>query len=264
MKSNQVIMDFDTALYNKSEVLKNITRLISMHKAGKLGGEIMPEDARPIIIDLHSSDNYHFLTLPMTLNYQRNSYTLWQSAAKAFLDKECNAIFHPNIVAEMSVDELRTLLLRHKVALQPNKHVDTWQRVSKSIVKLFDSDIRNLFIEADFDISKIKMIVQEVNKKDFPYLSGHKIFNYWLHVMEVYTPTKFKNRQEISVAPDTHIIQGTLRLGLIKGNIDEIAQNRTVVADAWTELLNKTDIVPIDVHTPLWLWSKRGFPPIEA
>jgi hypothetical protein len=263
MNTNQVSIDFGTSNYDKSDVLKNIKLLISMHKAGKLGGEVMPEDARPNIIDIHSLENYHFLTLPMALNYQRNSYTLWQSAASAYLDKECNAVFNPNIVAEMSVDELRTLLLKHKVALQPNKHIDTWRRISIAIVKLFDGDIRNLFIQTDADISKIKSIIQEANKKDFPYLSGHKIFNYWLHVMEVYTPTKFKNRHEISVAPDTHIIQGTLRLGLITGDIEEIAQNRTVVADAWTELLKTTDIVPIDVHTPLWLWSKRGFPKIE-
>jgi len=263
MKSHQVTMNFGTAAYNESDVLKNINRLISMHKSGKLGGEIMPEDARPNIIDLDSSDNYHFLTLPMALNYQRNSYKLWECAAQAYIDKESNAIFHPTISTEMSVEELRALLLKHKVALQPNKHVDTWRRISISIVKLFNGDIRNLFAEADFDIIRIKEIIQDVNKKDFPYLSGHKIFNYWLHVMEVYTPTKFKNRQEISVAPDTHIIQGTLRLGLVKGELDEIAQNRTIVADAWKEILSSTDIAPIDIHTPLWLWSKRGFPQIE-
>lgn len=263
MKSHQTSMDFGTATYSKSDVLTNIHRLISMHKSGKLGGEVMPEDARPNIIDLYSPDNYHFLTLPMALNYQRNSYKLWESAAKAYMDKESNAIFLPKVAASMPIDELRGLLLRHKVALQPNKHVDTWRRISASIVELFKGDIRNLFIQADFDIIRIKELIQVVNKKGFPYLSGHKIFNYWLHVMEVYTPTKFKNRHEISVAPDTHIIQGTLRLGLVDGELEELAQNRTIVADAWREILSSTDIAPIDIHTPLWLWSRRGFPKIE-
>lgn len=90
------------------------------------------------------------------------------------------------------------------MALQPQKHINTWSRISNCLVNHFGGDVRNLLDEEKYDIIKIKQVVQEKFKKDFPYLSGHKIFNYWLHVIENNTPTKFINRQEISVAPDTH------------------------------------------------------------
>lgn len=259
----QVKFDFEDSVYEKKDIVKNIQILIEMHKTGRLGGEIMPEDARPLEIDIHSSDNYQFLTLPMALNYQRNSYKLWESAAKTYLDPNTKDVFNPRLVTKMSLDSLKEKLLKHKVALQPVKHIDTWRRLCNTITELFDGDIRILFEKYDNDVVRIREVMQEIEKKRFPYLSGHKIFNYWLHVMEIYTPLKLKNRIEITVAPDTHIIQGSLRLGLIKGNIEEISQNRIIVSDEWKKVLANTEISPIDIHTPLWLWSKRGFPEIS-
>lgn len=91
------------------------------------------------------------------------------------------------------------------------------------------------------------------------YLGGNKICNYWLYVMEQYTDVKFVDRENITVAPDTHVIQASERLGVIsleeagQGNVQEI------VADRWQEILKGTDLVPIDVHTPMWMWSRNKF-----
>jgi hypothetical protein len=35
-----------------------------------------------------------------------------------------------------------------------------------------------------------------------------------------------------------------------------------LVARTWMEILAGTAIAPIDIHTPLWLWSRSGFIPI--
>ncbi len=48
---------------------------MEMYKRGELGGEIMPEDSNPHL-NKDSLENYLYFTLPMALNYQRNSYTL--------------------------------------------------------------------------------------------------------------------------------------------------------------------------------------------
>lgn len=66
-------------LENKKEILENIEKLKEMHKNGLLGGEIMPEDSNPHL-EISSIQNYNYYTLPMALNYQRNSYKLWESA----------------------------------------------------------------------------------------------------------------------------------------------------------------------------------------
>jgi len=244
-------------------ILEQVYRLIDAHKKGLLGGEVMPEDARPSIIQEDSAENYLFLTLPMALNYQRNSYALWESAAKAFLDPECSDVFKPHSVCKMSEDTLRQKLLKHKVALQPNKHIATWLRISEVLCHHFEGDVRVLLDEAENDILLIRELVQRKYKKQFPYLSGPKIFNYWLYVLESYTPTRFNNRFEISVAPDTHVIQASVELGLIDKNAADKIKS-TDVAKAWHNLLMDEEIAPIDIHTPLWLWSRKGLPPLDA
>ena len=60
---------------NKKEILDKVDKLIVMYKNGDLGGEIMPEDSNPHF-EKSSVENYLYFTLPMALNYQRNSYTL--------------------------------------------------------------------------------------------------------------------------------------------------------------------------------------------
>ncbi|MDO8272421.1 MAG: hypothetical protein Q7U82_10980 [Gammaproteobacteria bacterium] len=250
----------DMKLRSREEIIDEIAILISMHKRGLLGGDVMPEDARPKEIDVSSRDNFHFLTLPMALNYQRNSYTLWKAAAITFLDQSTVDIFDPRKVVLMDISEVREKLTKHKLALQPNKHIDTWMRISTAINKLSNGDIRELFKVNDLDVIKLRKCIQVDNKKDFPYLSGSKIFNYWLYVMGEYTPLKLTNRQEITIAPDTHIIQASIKLGVTSLDLDAAAINREIVSNEWNELLRGTGMLPIDIHTPLWLWSRAGFP----
>lgn len=59
---------------NKKIILDNVDKLMAMYKNGYLGGEVMPEDANPNLRK-DSLENYLYFTLPMALNYQRNSYT---------------------------------------------------------------------------------------------------------------------------------------------------------------------------------------------
>ena len=101
--------------------------------------------------------------------------------------------------------------------------------------------------------------IQVENKKDYPYLSGNKICNYWLFVLHQYTDAKFKNIHNLTIAPDTHVIKATKELGLI--NDSEFNKNdvQLIVIDKWNKLLSGTEFCPIDIHTPLWLWSRNGF-----
>lgn len=152
----------------------------------------------------------------------------------------------------------REKLVKYKVALQPNKQPIIWRTLCETIENDFAGDIRKLFSDNGYSVQKIKEFIAR-NKKKFPYLGGNKICNYWLYVMEQYTDVTFVDRENITVAPDTHVIQASERLGIIsseeagQGNVQEI------VAQRWQEILKGTDLVPIDVHTPMWLWSRGKF-----
>ena len=112
------------------------------------------------------------------------------------------------------------------------------------------------------DIARIKQYVQLEHKKAFPYLSGVKICNYWLYVLHQYTDRRFVNLDALTVAPDTHVCQASLKLGLIPEEAYHSSAVQAIVTDAWRDLLENTPYKPIDIHTPLWLWSRNGFPEI--
>ena len=224
--------------------INKVYALIDAYKSGRLGGEKMPEDENPAL-DKSAKENYLYFTLPMALNYQRNSYMLWECANKTYKDSETTDVFDTKAVIKMDEQRLREKLVKYKVALQPNKQPIIWRTLCETI-------------ENDYSVQNIKTYIAR-NKKKFPYLGGNKICNYWLYVMEQYTDVTFVDRENITVAPDTHVIQASERLGIIsseetgQGNVQEI------VAQRWQEILKGTDLVPIDIHTPMWLWSRGKF-----
>ncbi|MBQ7781161.1 MAG: hypothetical protein IJ405_03975 [Lachnospiraceae bacterium] len=237
--------------------INKVYALLEAYKSGSLGGEKMPEDEKPAL-DKSAKENYLYFTLPMALNYQRNSYMLWECANKTYKDADTADVFETKAVVNMAEQELREKLLKYKVALQSNKQPIIWRTLCQTIEKDFAGDIRRLFSENSYSVCQIKEYISK-NKKKFPYLGGNKICNYWLYVMEQYTDVKFVDRENITVAPDTHVIQASERLGIIsaeeavQGNVQEI------VAKRWQEVLKGTELVPIDVHTPMWLWSRGKF-----
>ncbi len=244
------------------EILDKVEKLIKMHRNGELGGEVMPEDANPGL-EKGSLENYLYFTLPMALNYQRNSYTLWESALKTWQDEETRFVFYPKLCLEKTFEEVQHALTKHKVALQRQKQTEIWIKLCKTFVERFGGDIRKLFDENGNDVEKIRNDVQIIYKKAFPYLSGTKICNYWLYVIYQYTDRKYCNIDKLTVAPDTHVCKATHELGLITDTEYESGNVQAIVIRAWEELLQNTEYKPIDVHTPLWLWSRNGFVEIE-
>ncbi len=247
---------------NKDKILNTVDKLIIMYQNGELGGEVMPEDANPHL-EKASNQNYLYFTLPMALNYQRNSYILWESALKTYHDEETRFVFNPKICLEKKFEEVQYALTKYKVALQKQKQTEIWLALCKTFMEFYNGDIRKLFDSFDNDVNQIRYFIQKQNKKRFPYLSGTKICNYWLYVIYQYTDRLYKNIENLTVAPDTHVVKATHRLGLITD--EELNRNdvQLIVIDRWNELLNGTRYKPIDIHTPLWLWSRNGFKEIK-
>lgn len=243
---------------NKKELLDKVDKLITMYHNGMLGGEVMPEDANPHF-EKSSLENYLYFTLPMALNYQRNSYTLWKSALETYNDEETSFVFSPKICLEKTFEEVQYALTKHNVALQKQKQTLIWLSLCNTFIELFDGDIRKLFRMLNNDVDRIRDYIQKENKKKFPYLSGTKICNYWMYVIYQYTDRKYINIEHLTVAPDTHVCKATHKLGLITDDEFHSSNVQHIVIDKWHNLLENTKYKPIDIHTPLWLWSRNGF-----
>lgn len=213
----------------------------------------MPEDA--LLDVLRGEDLVCALSLGMALNYQRNSYTLWTAVRALSKDPSTRWAINPKLCTRASIDELRAVLTKHKVALQPNRHVANWSTIAQVITTEYNGSFLRLLADSNYSVATLSSVVQVSQKRQFPYLSGPKLFNYWLYVMEQYCGIAWTDRELISVAPDTHVCHASRILGLVNQDAGP-----TEVAQAWDSLLKGSDLVPIDVHTPLWLWSRAGCP----
>ena len=178
------------------------------------------------------------------------------SALKTFDDPETNYLYYSEKVVEVEYEKVQNDLNKHKLSLQRNKHTDIWLRISTTLHKLFKDDPREIIAAGDSDVEQILKLIRITNKDDFPYLKGPKLSNYWLYILDHYTDVKLTNKDKLSMIPDTHIIQSTIHLGLVDENakIPEIEK-------AWVELLQDSELSPVDMHAVLWNWSRNGFEP---
>lgn len=234
------------------------TQCLELRKAygeGLLGNQTMPEDTHPEFAS--NEEQLSYFTLPMSLNYQRNSYALWESAKRTFEDPQTKQVFKVKDVSSHTQDELREDLTKHKVALQPNKHTKTWHTIASTISQEWGS-IEALLKAVDYDFLELQNIIQTVYKKGFPYLSGPKIFHYWSYILGEYCGVILKNREYIQIAPDTHVIQCSVRLGVLTED-EAIKMNRDDISKRWREILKDSGLSPSDMHSPLWFWSRNNF-----
>ncbi len=184
----------------RKELLKNCNNLLAAYKAGALGQTHMPEDSNPAFTDDQSEIRLAYFTLPMALNYQRDSYKLWEAALKTWQDADTREVFRIDSVAKMSDEELREKLLKYKLALQPNKHIATWKVIARTVHKEWGS-FSKFIAAADGDFLELKDLVRIKHKKGLPYLSGPKIFNYWSFILGEYAKVPFINKEFIEIAP---------------------------------------------------------------
>ncbi len=241
----------------KKDLLNNCKKLIEAFKSGKLGQTVMPEDSSPDFSETNKEFRIAYFTLPMALNYQRDSYKLWESALKTFSDTETRFVFDVKAVSKASEDEVRKALMKYKVALQPNKHINTWRTVAKTIHDEWGS-FTKFFEAVNGNFVYLKQLIQVDHKKGFPYLSGPKIFNYWSFIMSTYGKISLNNRDQIEIAPDTHITQCSVKLGVISQE-EAVNLTKEEISERWRDLLKNSGIDPIDMHPPLWFWSRNGF-----
>ena len=242
----------------KEQKLEKIEKLYNAYKEGKLGGEIMPEDENPNL-EKSSKENFNYFTLPMALNYQRNSYKLWESAKKTYIDPETNFIFNTKDVLNSSFENVQRALIKYRLALQKDKQTQIWIKLCNTIENILNGDIRNLFKINNFDVNKIRKYMQIDHKKDFPYLSGNKLCNYWMYVIYQYTNINYINREALTIAPDIHVLRSSVKLEIITQKEFESSNAQILCINNWNEILKGTKFAPIDIHTPLWLWGRSNF-----
>lgn len=175
---------------------------------------------------------------------------------KTYEDEDTRYVFFPEELVLRPLEQIRADLTKHKLALQPNKHVLIWTTIARAFHDYYHNDPREVLAEANYDAGELIRLLQTTHRKRFPYLSGPKLSNYWPYILSHYTNAQFKNAHEISIIPDTHVLQSSERLGLTLAGATSMQ-----VELAWRELLKDSGINPSQVHPVLWNWSRNKFLP---
>jgi hypothetical protein len=234
--------------------LDTVKRLLALYEQGLIP-RLHQHEVNPGLA-LGSRENYLYFTLPVCINFQRSSPAMWASALQTYQDEATRYVFYPEELALRPIEQIRADLIKHKLALQPNKHILIWTTIAKTFHDYYGDDPRQFIAEAQSDAGELIRLLQIVHRKRFPYLSGPKLSNYWPYILSQYTDVVFSNAHEISIIPDTHVMQSSERLGLTLPGATPLQ-----VALIWRELLKDSGINPSQVHPVLWNWSRNKFLP---
>lgn len=234
--------------------LEKVKRLLALYEQGLIP-TLAQHEVNPSL-PLGSRENYLYFTLPVCINFQRSSPAMWAAALATWNDPKTQYVFFPEKLATASIENIRSDLVKHRLALQPNKHTLIWTTIANTLHDYYQDDPRTIIKEAEGDAGKLIDLLQKTHRKRFPYLSGPKLSNYWAFILSHFTDVQFKNPQAISIIPDTHILQSSIRLGITLETATPLQ-----VELVWKELLKGSGINPSQVHPVLWNWSRNKFQP---
>ena len=240
---------------HQPDLLPFLRELINAYERGALGGtahEVHPQLPRG------SRENYLYFTLAPAINFQRQSESLWRAADRTYRNPETRFVFLPEETTR-GRDEYLAALTKYSLASFRDKHTDIWYRIALTLAEHYESNPRVLLAAYDYDVEAIREELSR-RRKDFPYLSGPKLVNYWLYILSCFTNAPLKNREAITIIPDVHVIRASVRLGVVSESVTD----RSAVSEAWRSLLRGTPIAPVDLHAPLWRWSRMGFPEVGS
>jgi len=234
--------------------LDKVKHLLALYEQGLIP-TLAQHEVNPGL-PLGSRENYLYFTLPVCINFQRSSPAMWASALKTYEDETTRYVFYPERLADTPIEQIRADLVKHKLALQPNKHTLIWTTIAQTLHEYYKDDPRKIITEAESDAGQLIALLQKTHRKRFPYLSGPKLSNYWPFILSRFTDVHFKNAQEISIIPDTHVLQCSVHLG-----VTPVGATPLQAEAAWKELLKDSGINPSQVHPALWHWSRNKFQP---
>lgn len=221
---------------------------------GKIPGPAQHEVHPPFPRD--SRERALYFTLPTALNFQRSSPALWQSALATWDDSDTRFLYFPEHVCSEASQQVQEGLLKHRLAIQTNRHPALWIKLCETFHRHYGDDPRLFLAEYEFDVPRVIHALQKEKKHLFPYLGGLKLSNYWLFILSEFTDLGLQQTHEISIIPDTHVIKSTIELGLLSGNPSPLE-----VEQVWRLALKELDLPPGEMHKALWRWSRNRFSP---
>jgi len=236
------------------------------------GKKDMPEDIPPENVTIGSREHILFLTLTVSIDYQRDAHVLWDCARRTYADPETRYLFEPESIANQSLDTMIRDLQRYKLSKKPRKDAWIWRTVALSFNKKWKNDPRLFLADCNWDaviiLHRLKNDTHFTGKTmawDFPYLRGPKIGSLWVKMLRDNARIEdIVNLEKVPIPVDVHVARATLALGVVKGRYQgSLNVVYDAIRGAWKQGVlgvstGKYPMIPLDVDEPLWHLSKFG------
>ncbi|WP_067051193.1 hypothetical protein [Methanofollis ethanolicus] len=261
-------------LFVDTEKGKQVAPLLynAFRTTGILGRVDMPEDRPPAGVETGSRDHLLFLTLAVSLDYQRDAYALWESARRTYEDPATRYLFDPEAVHEASYAQVFADLKKHGLSKKHNDDTFIWRTVGISLSKKWGGDPQNFLADCGYDGPTVLRRLRDDRHladgrmtPDFPFLRGKKIGPLWLRMLRDNAGlAALTNLESVPIPVDIHVARASLCLGIVRGTYEgRLEDIFEAIRQAWAESVKGhaaggRPMIALDVDEPLWNLSRSG------
>jgi endonuclease III len=209
----------------------------------------MPEYILPRNLKAGTREYALFLTYVISIDYMTDAVKLWERSRGAYeLHPER---FTPEKILKASPRSVEVFVRKLGARYYMNA-AKTWIKISRILNDKYDGDPRN--------ITKETLEIVEVKRrlKDFPYLRGNKLSNFYIRAMGEPRLFKVKNLNELDIPVDKQVARFTMYTGVLKLLSEQFigcAQEkpmRDYVEEAWRNAAKKLGTAPWKLDEPIW------------
>ena len=240
--------------------------------SGIHGRTDMPEDIIPEGMKKGSAEHILFLTLTVSIDYQRDAPALWESARKTYEDLDTRYLFSPKEIHLTTLSKIMKDMQRYGLSKKHTQDARIWRTNSLTFYKKWLSDPIHFLADCNFDapiiINRLKTDSHFDGYRvspDYLFLKGNKIGPLWLRMLRDNAGIdRILNMDKIPIPVDVHVARATLALGIVRGQYQGSSETIFIeIRKAWSlctkgVFANNRIMISLDVDEPLWHLSKYG------
>ena len=117
---------------------QQVARLLydSFSTGGILGNSEMPEDILPAGVNKGSLQHMLFITLTVSIDYQRDANVMWAVSRKTYEDPETRYLFDPASLNDIQPKKIEQDMQKYGLSKKPKKDAHIWRTVGITFEKV--------------------------------------------------------------------------------------------------------------------------------
>jgi endonuclease III len=209
----------------------------------------MPEYVLPRNLKEGTKEHALFFTYVISIDYMTDAVRLWKRARGAY--ELYPERFTPEKILKASSRTVETFVKKLGARYYSNA-AKTWIKISQVLAEKYDGNPRNLTKEP-LEIADVKKQL-----KDFPYLRGNKLSNFYIRAMAEKGLFKVKNLNELDIPVDKQVARFTLYTGVLKLQSEQFVgcpqedPLRSLIEEAWRNAAKTLRTAPWKLDEPIW------------